>query len=391
VTATTLPDLTTLVPPADDRPVSPDKVERLLARARREVDQGLAPAVQIAVARHGRLVVDATFGAPDTSRFVVFSATKALVAAALWRLIDQGLVRVEEPCATYVPEFGTNGKEVVTVEHVLTHTGGFPFAPLGPPRWSTREGRLEAFSRWSLTLEPGTTFLYHPTSGHWILAEIITAVTGLDHADAIEQLVTAPLGLGRLLGIPLDQQQGIIDAVPTGERPTPAEMEEAVGMAVDLDQLIPPDVAVNALVTLNDPDARALGVPGGGGVMRAADLALLYQGFLHDPGGLWSPEILEAGTKRPRVTLPDWSGVPANRTLGLILASDDGFADRRSFGRTASPQAFGHPGAGGQLAFADPVTGLSVGYATAGLDQHLIREGRRTIALASLAADLLED
>ena len=220
-------DLTTLVPPADDRPVSPDKVERLLARARREVDQGLAPAVQIAVARHGRLVVDATFGAPDTSRFVVFSATKALVAAALWRLIDQGLVRVEEPCATYVPEFGTNGKEVVTVEHVLTHTGGFPFAPLGPPRWSTREGRLEAFSRWSLTLEPGTTFLYHPTSGHWILAEIITAVTGLDHADAIEQLVTAPLGLGRLLGIPLDQQQGIIDAVPTGERPTPAEMASA--------------------------------------------------------------------------------------------------------------------------------------------------------------------
>lgn len=391
MTVTTIPDRSQLAAPADDRPVSPDKVERLLARARREVDQGLSPAVQLAVARHGELVVDATFGAPDHSRFVVFSATKALVAATLWRLIDRGLVQVEEPCATYVPAFGTNGKEVVTVEHVLTHTGGFPFAPLGPPRWSTREGRLEAFSRWKLTLDPGSTFLYHPTSGHWLLAEIITAVTGLDHNDAIEELVTGPLGLGRLLGIPHDHQGGIVDAVPTGERPTPAEMEEAFGMAVDLDQLIPPDVAVNALVTLNDPDARALGVPGGGGVMRAGDLALLYQGFLHNPGRLWSPEILAAGTQVARVTLHDWSGVPANRTLGLILASDDGFADRRSFGRTASARAFGHPGAGGQLAFADPVTGLSVGYATAGLDQNLVREGRRTIALASLAADLLED
>jgi len=132
-------------------------------------------------------------------------------------------------------------------------------------------------------------------------------------------------------------------------------------------------------------------VPGGGGVMRAADLAMLYQAFIHNPGGLWSPEMLRAGTAEAMVTLADWSGTPANRTLGLILASDDGFADRRGFGRTASGRSFGHPGAGGQIAFADPVSGLSIAYLTAGLDQHLIREARRTIAIASLAADLLED
>jgi CubicO group peptidase (beta-lactamase class C family) len=373
--------------------LDPAKVDALLARVRREVDEGLSPAVQVAVALEGEVVVEATFAADpavgDDARFVGFSATKALVAAAIWRLIDAGEVAVEEPAATYVPEFGTNGKDVVTVEHLLTHTGGFPWAPLGPNRWATRESRREALSRWRLTLDPGTTFVYHPTAGHWVLGEILATVTGLDHDDAIEELVTAPLRLPRLLGIPVDQQDGIVDAVGVGAPPTPEEMEEAYGFRVDLAQLIPPDVALGALLSLNDPEARAIGVPGGGGVFRARDLALLYQGLLHDPAGLWSPQVLADGTRNVRMRLPDIWGIPASRTLGLVVAGDDGFADRRGFGRTASARAFGHNGAGGQLAFADPDTGLSVAYLTAGMDQHMLRQQRRDVAIASLAADLL--
>ena len=55
-------------------------------------------------------------------------------------------------------------------------------------------------------------------------------------------------------------------------------------------------------------------------------------------------------------------------------------------GRTVSPRAVGHNGAGGQIAWADPATGLSFAYVTNGLDQHILREPRRTTALASLAA-----
>jgi CubicO group peptidase (beta-lactamase class C family) len=371
--------------------IDPTKVEALLARVRREVDEGLSPAVQIAVAHEGRVVVDETFGAPPDSRFLAFSATKALVAAAIWRLIDAGEVDVLTSAATYVPEFATNGKDVVTVENLLTHTGGFPWAPLGPNRWSTSAGRREAFSRWRLTLDPGTTFVYHPTAGHWVLGEILSTVTGMDHADAIEELVTAPLGLPRLLGIALDQQDGILDAVGIGEPPTPEEMEEAYGVKIDIAALIPPDVALGALTSLNDPDARVVGVPGGGGVMRAADIALLYQGLLHNTGQLWSDEALIEGTQRVRMMLPDVWGVPASRTLGLVVSGEDGLGYRRGFGRTASAKAFGHNGAGGQLAFGDPVTGLSVGYLTAALDQNMIRQARRDVAIGSLAADLLRD
>ena len=367
------------------------KIERLLTRVRQEVDEGLSPAVQVAVAQDGKLVVDATFGAPDDSRFIVFSATKGLVAAAFWQLLDRGDVRVDAPVAEYLPSFTTNGKQVVTVEQVLLHTGGFPYAPLGPPKWDTRESRLEAFARWRLTLVPGETFMYHPTAGHWVLGEILAEVTGLDHTDAIQTMVTDPLGLPRLLGIRANDRDGIIETVGVGAPPTPAEMKEAFGIEIDIAALIPPDVALGALLTLNDPGAQALGVPGGGGVMRAADLAMLYQAFLHDPAGFWSPEMRTDGTSNVRNSLPDLYGIPANRTLGLVVAGDDGHAHQRGFGRTASPRSFGHNGAGGQLAFADPDSGLSVGYVTAGLDQHLIRQNRRDTAIASLAADLLAD
>ena len=367
------------------------KVQKLLARVRREVDEGLSPAVQVAIGYRGEIVVDETFGAPADSRFVVFSATKGLVAGAVWRLLDRGDVALEATVSEYLPDFAANDKAAVTVAQVLTHTGGFPYAPLGPGRWETRPSRLEQLGRWRLTLDPGATFMYHPTAGHWVLAEIIAEVTGQDHTDAIESLVTEPLGLPRLLGLALDRQDAIIDAVGVGEVPTPAEMLEAFGVEVDMAALVPPDVALGALLTLNDPEARRIGVPGGGGIMRAADLALLYQAYLHDPEGLWSSEVLAAGTQDVRVALPDMWGIPANRTLGLILAGDDGYAHRRGFGRTASGRSFGHNGAGGQLAFADPETGLSVGYVTAGMDQHLIRQNRRDTAVASLAANLLLD
>ena len=371
--------------------LDPAKVDRFLARVRREVDEGLSPAVQVAIGYQGEVVLDETFGAPDDSRFVVFSATKGLVAGALWQLIDRGDVDVAAPVASYLPSFASNGKDVVTVEQVLTHTGGFPYAPLGPPAWSTREGRLAAFERWRLTLDPGTMFMYHPTAGHWVLAEIIAEVTGLPYDEAIVELMTDPLGLPRLLAIPVEEQQGIVDCVGIGAPPTPAEMLEAFGIEIDISALIPPDVALGALLSLNDPDARAIGLPGGGGIMRAAHIAQLYQAYLHDPKGMWSPEVLAAGTADIRVSLPDLWGAPSNRTLGLVVKGSDAAAGRRGFGRTASARAFGHNGAGGQLAFADPESGLSVGYVTAGLDQHLIRQNRRDTAIASLAADLLPD
>lgn len=357
----------------------------LCDRARRDVEEGHVPACQVALARHGELELFETFGdATDETRFVVFSATKPFVAAAMWQLIGEGHADVRAPVARWVDGFATHGKEVVTLDQVLLHTAGFPTAPLGPPAWWTREGRRERFARWRLNWEPGTRYEYHPTSAHWVLAEIIEVVTGRDYRDVVEERVSRPAGItGRVLGAPLDAQGGVATIVETGEPPSAEELRATLG----IDELPENEVTNEALLGFNDPEVRALGVPGGGGVMTAADLARFYQLLLHDPDGVFDPAVRADATGTVRNRFPDpLLGVPANRTRGLVVAGDDGLAPLRGFGKVAGPRTFGHNGAMGQIAWADPDTGLSFAYVTSGRDNHVIREWRRTVALASLAA-----
>ena len=360
------------------------KLDALRARVRKEVDEGLLPSCQWALARDGKLAAfDAVGEATTANRYTIYSATKAFVASAVWQLIGEGLVDVDTRVVEYLPEFGSNGKDVITVEQVMLHTSGFPHAPLGPPAWETSEGRRAAFARWRLNWEPGTAFEYHATSAHWVLAEIITEVTGQDYRDVLHERVTGALGLPRILGLGPEELDGALDLVLCGEHASADELQAAFGIS----ELPTTEVTEDALMWFNSPEVRAVGVPGGGGCANAAVVALFYQELLHNRAGLWDPDLLADVTGRVRNTFPDpLTRTPANRALGVILAGDDGRANFRGFGHTQSPRTFGHNGAGGQLAWADPDSGLSFCYLTNGNDLHELRQPRRGIGITSRAA-----
>jgi CubicO group peptidase (beta-lactamase class C family) len=133
---------------------------------------------------------------------------------------------------------------------------------------------------------------------------------------------------------------------------------------------------------------RALGVPGGGGVANAAEVALFYQALLHNPSGLWDPAVLADATGVIRADHPDpYCGLAANRSLGLIIQGDDGQGGRRGMGaRHTSHRSFGHHGAGGQVAWADPHSGISFCFLTDSLDANAVRVARRGPLLSDLAA-----
>ena len=362
------------------------KVDVLLERAHREVDEGLLPSCQLSLAHDGEVIVDQCFGDSNVdTRYVIFSCTKGIVAGAVWLAFGDGTLAPEQKVAEVIPEFGTNGKDVVTVEQLLLHTSGFPRAPMGPDVWGDRAKRLERYAKWRLNWEPGTRMEYHATSAHWVLADLVEQASGQDYREFVSDRITGPLGLkGMALGVPPEDQDGIATLVAAGEPPDPDELERVLGVR----EIPVGEVTEEALLHFNEPDVRAVGVPGGGGIARASDIALYYQALLHNPGGLWDPKILEDGTSVVRNTYDDplMGFVPANRTRGMVVAGDDGKSSFRGFGRTVSGRAFGHMGAGGQVAWADPETGLSFCYLTNGMDANQLRSGRRGTSLSSKAA-----
>ncbi len=324
--------------------------------AARHIEEGLS-ACQVAVARDGEVAWTRSFGsASETTRFWVASATKPIVSAATWVLIGEGRLEVERPVAHYLPEFGRNGKQAVSVEQVLVMTCGFPNAPMPSEEGADPIRRRARMAEWPLEYEPGTRYVYHGMSAHWVLAELIERISGQDFRDFVEERVTGPLGLPRLLGLPRESLSDVAQLSDAADEKTRSAWDYVAKIEA--------------------------GEPGGGGVMKAADLARFYQGLLHDPAGIWEPGVLADAVGHVRCTLPDpLMKLPANRTLGVVIGAGFG----TTWGR--SPTAFGWPGAGGQIGFAEPATGISFAFFQMG-DHDEVSQFVRGIEMSNLALDL---
>ncbi|HTL85060.1 MAG TPA: serine hydrolase domain-containing protein [Acidimicrobiia bacterium] len=351
-------------------------IDELCGTARALVDSGATPACQLAVARDNEILCFETFStgeqgaASNDTRFCVFSATKPIVASAIWLLIGEGVLDVSRPVAHYIPEFATNGKEHITVEQVLLHTAGFPKAPMDRVEGADSVPRVKRFTEWTLEWEPGTRFEYHGLSAHWVLAELIERLSGDDFRDYIEARVSEPLGLPRLLGIPEEEQDGIADGVLYGEP--------------NLDDIMDP-------LEMNTSAVRAAGVPGGGGIMTAETMARFYQAVLNNRSGLWDTDVLRDAKTNIRCTFEDpLMHVGANRTIGLVLAGDDGLHQFRyaMFGKDNSPGSFGHGGAFCQVAWADPATGVSFAFLKNGWQTDMFADAINVLPLSDLASSL---
>lgn len=331
--------------------VDPRRLAVFLERAKLDVDNGALPSVQVAVAAQGRLVAFETYGdSSNEKRYILQSAGRSVVAAALWKVLDDGFVKTDQRIAELIPEFGTNGKEVVTLEQVCTHTAGFPFAPLGYPKMLSREARLEAFSKWRLDWEPGSRLQFHLTSQAWIIVELVERLYDMPFAEFLRTQIVEPLGLGFVLPVAPDQFDELL-AVPVATDRTSDDQE--------VDPFGP--------WYLNNPEVLSGGEPSHSVVGRAADLAMLHQAFLYS--GLWRQETIEDAIRIRRSEAP-WgdqmyggSDEIANVCLMLMVKGTVGGGWTP---RAGSPRTFGMGGAPFQMAFTDPDAGTSFAYLTNG-------------------------
>jgi len=376
-----------------------DKVQALMDRAERDVKEGVLPACQVAIAREGKIAAMKTFGravqggvekpATDETVFVAMSATKAITSSALWLLIQEGKISPADKIVKYVPEYGTNGKESTTIEHLLIHTAGIPAAPGSFKDWGDRKQRLERFAQWRPLHPPGERFIYHIHANYWPIAEAIERITGKRLGEFVRERIAEPLGLPDLrIGLPRSIQARMADVKWVGE---PAKEEEYRKLGVTPPRANLESITEDAVLDMNDPKLREMDFPAGGLMTTAGDIALFYQALLNDGQAydgtrIWQSQMLrEARRIRSGDLIDPARGITANRALGIVIAGGDGKANLRGFGRTNSAEAFGHPGFGGQIGWADPATGISFGYLTNGYDRNDLREGRRSVAVCSLA------
>ncbi|HTO70352.1 MAG TPA: serine hydrolase domain-containing protein [Myxococcota bacterium] len=375
-------------------------LDAVFERAEKEVREGLLPSAQIAVARNGKLAGMRTFGrvqkgartepADDSTLYCVFSSTKAITSAAAWLAIQEGKLDVKRKVAELVPEFRENGKQDVVIEQLFTHTAGFPHAPFVPADFKDVDKRRARFAAWRLNWAPGSKFEYHPSSSMYVIADIVERLTGRPYGEFVRERIAKPLGLDDLwVGLPAALHGRVADCVHVGEALTEADYAK---MGVPMPPVT--EVTEDAITSFNRPEVRNAGIPGGGGTMTAAELALFYQALLDGGRALagreiWQPETLAMARQVRSGELRDLLFKKlANRGLGVIVSGD---ADRsyRGFGHTNSELAFGHGGAGGQIAWADPKTGISIGYCTNGHDRNNVRQARRGVGISSRAAACL--
>lgn len=329
------------------------KVEEAIAEA---IACGAELGLQVAVVVDGEVtfeaaagVADPETGSPVTSGtlFPVFSATKGVTATAVHLQAERGHLDYDMPIASVWPEFGARGKGAVTVRSALLHQAGIPQMPDGctVEQMCDWERMVAAVAALEPLWPPGTASGYHAYTFGWILGEVVrrTDPVRRPFGAFVREEIAEPLGARDLwLGVPPEAEDRVA-RLEQGPAPSGAEPASLLLRAM------PPNLATVPAV-FGRSDVRRSCHPGAGGIAAATSLARMYAALAGGGHRLLSRErVVEAASVAVDAT-DVVLGRRVTRGLGYWVAGDGG-ASAAPMG--TEPASFGHPGAGGSVAWAD--------------------------------------
>jgi CubicO group peptidase (beta-lactamase class C family) len=332
-----------------------------LPRATEIINQGISEGwhigAQVYVSVGGKPVADfaigeARRGVPMTNDTLMLwlSAVKPVGAVAIAQLWEQGRLGLDDRVCRFIPEFGTRGKEVVTLRHILTHTGGFPKVE-GVRRLATQEEVLANI--YNAELEPGWVpgrkAGYHPASSWHILGEVLRRLDGRPFDRYVRDEIFEPL-------VMRDSWIGM-----------PSQRSEEYGDRLGIMHMTEGSTPLPLRSEFNDD--RIPYRPGGSGWGPMRELGRFYETLLfrgqRDGTRILSTQTVEALTARHRVGMYDetlqhvidWG-------LGFIIDSNMYGAETvpYGYGLHCSPRTFGHSGNQSSVGFCDPENGLVVAW-----------------------------
>ncbi len=319
---------------------------------------------------------------------LAYSVTKGLVTVLVARLVDEGLLDLDEPVQTYWPEFGVQGKGSTTVRMLLSHRAGLPTIERGFDRKTLLQtgnaaARLATQApRW----RPGEGFGYHALTWGWLVDELLFRVTGDRVTSMIRRKLADPLGVELYVGLSDEATPRVADlnasSVTQREQDLPRELlveqiddldlrrELKRGLAEAQEQadLFDETITAGGLLPLMDPETwnssevRRASIPGANAITNARAVARIYGSLASD----------EAGSLISRGTVLDFCATQSegvDQITGFASRFGSGFMLPTTGNPMYSPASFGHEGVGGAQGFADLDAGFGFGFVPNRLQQ----------------------
>jgi CubicO group peptidase (beta-lactamase class C family) len=333
-------------------------------------------------------VRDARSGEPwgEDTLVLVYSTSKGLAAMTLALAHSRGWLDYDEHVARYWPEFAQAGKGEVTVRQLLAHEAGLPVVdePLDARLLADFDRLAAAIARQRPLWKPGTRHGYHGVSLGWYEGELVRRVDPERRTLGrfFGEEIAAPLGIEFYFGAPADlpparlariERIAAWKALPQmGDLPLQMRLAMLNSRSVTFRAFANPRLRRPA--DLDRAEYRVLEFPAGGGIGGARDIARAYAAFVADPAELGlARETRDELIRPPPRPLQGWRDQVLKADTAFSLGFARPLGDFR-FGSSA--RAFGHPGAGGSFAFADPDRGVAFAYVMNRMGFHLYDDPR---------------
>ena len=343
----------------------------------------------VSIWQNGKPVVDLYDGFCDARHekpweadalVLVWSATKGIGSACVLHVLQEHRIGINRCVGEFWPEFAQAGKEKITLSQLLSHQAGLCALD--------RRVDILDYSAVIRALEvqkplwlPGTAHGYHGRTFGFLLDELVRRIAGKTLSQYWREVFAQPLNLDLWIGLPERENPRVatVYAAKNGRPPEPKNCQSRSDFYLDL--VTPGTLArktfsspygLQSVSGMNTPAVRAQPIVSFGGIGSASALAKFYS-MLENGGKLGEQTFFSEETIAwMTTTLSDGM----DRVFQIPTAFSAGFmkdprnAVRRMFG--PSPNAFGHPGAGGSHAFADPENRFSFAYVMNQMDQSLL-------------------
>src|SRR5437868_14016831 len=341
----------------------------------------------VSVWQNGKSVVDLYGGFCDVRRehpwasdtiALIWSATKGLGSACVLHVWQGHGIDISQCVTEFWPEVAQSGKEKITLRQLLSHQAGLCAldARVDVLDYSAVIRALEAQNPlWS----PGTAHGYHARTFGFLLDELVRRIAGKTLSQYWREVFAQPLSLDLWIGLPEEENPRVatVYAAKSGRPPEPKKFYSDLTTPGTLSRkAFSSPYGLQSVSGMNTPAVRAQPIVSFGGIGSASALAKFYSILAN--GGKLGEQIFFSEETISRMTTTLSDGM--DRVFQIPTAFSAGFmkdprnAVRRIFG--PSPNAFGHPGAGGSHAFADPENRISFAYVMNQMEQQILPNER---------------